>query len=315
MPLTSTTSVTDLDNLVQQTAELEQHGRALVVPKIPARTDEGSPLICRLTSAQVTGETFWELALHAGARIVYAEFDVLDANDLLKEAEEDGVPEFTTPDRAKWRALQQRIRAHHGRCAEAELGFSDGAVLITWSEEADWASEIGQEVEELWRRYEAVDESVSDDRAAMDGPFALQRPSREDVAKHAAHLARLPEFRSAGHTAERRRVAERAIPELAADDARGVNYLGHLAVGEAGFLVENDRKKAFAQMAADLPALARRLTDEGVLEGASGARSRARRVKEALQDWSGGYRPPMELAEDVEAFMRKAATGRQMTMV
>ncbi|MEU5902275.1 hypothetical protein [Streptomyces venezuelae] len=312
MPMDKT--VTDLDALAQHTAELGQRSRTRVVPKIPVLHEHGSQAVCALTPGQVTGVSFLDLALHAEARIVYADFDILDADEELKEAAEGGIPQFTAQDMRRWAALQRRIRDLHGRCAAAELGFVDGTVLLTWSDESAWSRELGQQVEDLWAPYEPADEPVPNTKSTLDGLPAFQRPSREMVARHAAHLAGVAEFRSAGQSAERRRVAECAIPELADENRNGVNYLGHLVVQEAGFLVEDARKKTFAQMTADMPALARRLTDEGVLQGASGQRSRVRRVREALQVWSGGYRPSTELAEDVEAFIRRSATGQQMTM-
>lgn len=312
MSATDSETVADLDPLARAVTELGDGGTLPVVPKVPSLDVARSAILCELTPGDVRGEAFLVLAQHAGARMLYADIDIIHADELLASAAHEGLPEFVSEDIEQWRALQQRLRDADGRCAEMQLAFTDHSVLLTWTAEAAWAISLREELSELVGRYEfGADPATAAAMEPQRTGYGYQGPSRSEVNRHAAYLASLPEFRGAALLGERQRIAGQAVEELADGRRGGVNRLGDLAVEEASYRVKAAREDAFAQLTADMPALARRLAEAGVLQGGSGVRSRVGRVKAALQEWSGGYRPTTDLAKDVEFYVRNEAANQE----
>ncbi|MGA5454328.1 hypothetical protein ACPCVO_47960 [Streptomyces umbrinus] len=138
-------SSTDLDDLTEQASALAESGRIRLVPHMLSLPEQHTMPQRSVEAGEVSGEGFLDLASHVGSRFLYAEFDFVDAAAMLDAPARGALTEFTGHEASRWSVLRRRIRENDGRCAKAQMAFTDGMALFTWVGEADWLGDMAEE--------------------------------------------------------------------------------------------------------------------------------------------------------------------------
>jgi hypothetical protein len=142
---------TDLDDLTEQASALAESGRIRLVPHMLSLPEQHTMPQRSVEAGEVSGEGFLDLASHVGSRFLYAEFDFVDADAMLDAPTRGALTELTGHEASHWSVLRRRIRENDGRCAKAQMAFTDGMALFTWASEADWLGDMAEEWGILWR--------------------------------------------------------------------------------------------------------------------------------------------------------------------
>jgi len=138
-------SSADLDDLTEQASALAESGRIRLVPHMLSLPERHTMPQRSVEAGEVSGEGFLDLASHVGSRFLYAQFDVVDAAAMLDAPARGALNEFTGHEVSRWSVLRRRIRENDGRCAKAQMAFTDGMALFTWVGEAGWLGDMAEE--------------------------------------------------------------------------------------------------------------------------------------------------------------------------
>lgn len=136
---------TDLDDLTEQASALAESGRIRLVPHMLSLPERHRMSQRSIEAGEVSGEGFLDLASHVGSRFLYAEFDFVDAAAMLDAPARGALTELSGHEASRWSVLRRRIRENDGRCAKAQMAFTDGMALFTWVCEADWLGDVAEE--------------------------------------------------------------------------------------------------------------------------------------------------------------------------
>ncbi|MGW1871396.1 hypothetical protein ACWCPS_38480 [Streptomyces mauvecolor] len=237
-------------------------------------------------------QDFLRLAQHAGACFLYRETDCFDAEAFPAVAmsdEELGLLE--KPNRRRVKDLQRTARSHDGELAGVDLCFVREGVAHYWVSEAPWSSALDAAWAEFKEQRRLDEEARESNKAAR-----LQ----EEAERLAAQLTDLPAFRSETRYAAWEEIAHTLVPEPDTDEeeARAAHgFVIRSAIRDASQVVERESRRVYASYRSDLDALAREISDHGLLAGASTKEVRRIRIQDFLIGKSGGYGPPKTLVD------------------
>ncbi|MFD8567930.1 hypothetical protein [Streptomyces sp. NPDC059639] len=142
-------AATDLDGLVSRASTLARIGRIRLVSSMLSLPKQHAMPVKSLDCGATSGEDFLNFASHVGSGFLYARFDRLDADAELDAVATGAQSGFAGQDTSRCTALFRRIHENDGRCTEAQLAFTDGMALFTWSGEAAWLTAIADELRNL----------------------------------------------------------------------------------------------------------------------------------------------------------------------
>jgi hypothetical protein len=299
-PSDDPTEAGDINDLAAQVKDLAAERGLAIVPAMPLAGNTGPVVL--LDRDDMTAREFCDLAVTAGAPIIYVQSDPFDADGDLTVNRRDSFGWAEDGENAGLASLRQEASAYNGRTGELAIGFAAGGILHSWIATAPWYDRLAQRLQELqWQ----------------SNPRFEQLPEAEEqalITRVADELAALPEFRAAPSAAQRRRVAlaQAGIAELQADTRPGYRSAALRGIYEAGERVAAEAEARYREMERDLAELAAECAATPSFRLAASARARRERARDFLIEKAGGFPPPARLLElflDTPP-LQNARTGR-----
>lgn len=294
-----------IDDLAAQVKDILSSRQLVIVPAMPVRNND-SRFVVLLTQEDMSVGGFCDIAVAAGAKIMYVEARAFDAEtDLTIKHRQEFDGQDVAEDGGLTSALRREASVYNGRIGKMEVGFAANGVLHCWIVTAPWYDRFIERLKEQERQPAFVftaptPEQLAEQRAAVD--------------RLAQELAQIPEFRSARTYSQRRQVAD-SRPELAAmefDTQSQADYFVSRAVSQAGQNLYAEAESRYREMEAGLEELAAEFAATPAFMNAGSGRARREHAKDFLAEKAGGFPPPtrvLELLLDTPP-VRRARPGR-----
>lgn len=280
-----TSQAQDLGDLAAQVKNMAAEKKLAVVPAMPMANNGGFVVV--LDQDDMTASEFCDLAVTAGAAIIYIQASGFDADRDLTMERNRYLDWENSEENTGLASLRQEASAHNGSIGEIALGFAADGILHSWVTTARWFDGFLERLQEL--------EPDSDPRFAR----IPESEERELVERLASELAQMPEFKAAPTAAQRRRIAH-AQPEIAtleADNRPGYRNAAFRAIHEAAETVAAEADSLYREVEGNLAQLAAECEATPSFRNAGSARARRERARDFLAEKAGGYPPPTRLLE------------------
>jgi hypothetical protein len=275
----------DIDALAAQLNDLAVSRQLALIPAIPLR-GSAPGFVAFLGAEHMRAGEFCDVAVVAGAKLLYADVNAFDAETDLMADRRRGLGWQSDEEDSRLLALRQEASIFNGRIGEIVLGFAVNGVLHCWRATTPWYHDFVERLEEV------------DDVEPMDQRIP-EAEERALIDRLVEELIQLPGYRSASTMTQRRRIA-RALPEISAleaDRRPGYHSVAFQVLSKTQERAAAEADSKYREMEAEIADLAAECAASPAFRSAGSARARRERARDFLAEKAGGYPPSARLLE------------------